>query len=48
LPWKIYCLVLNCIKAIIYIRTNFCHDLANVKENSYASFQIFYHNKILN
>jgi hypothetical protein len=42
-----YCLVLACIKATIHIRPlRFCHDLANIKENSYASFQIFHNNKI--
>ncbi len=31
LPCKIYCLVLACIKAIIYIRLlSFCHDRANI------------------
>ncbi len=47
LPCSTYCLVLACIKATIYIRPlRFCHDLANIKKNSYASFQIFHNNKI--
>jgi hypothetical protein len=47
LPCKIYCLVLACIKVITHIRPlNFCHDIAKVLQNSYASFQIFPNNKI--
>ncbi len=39
LPFKIYCLVLACIRAIIHIRPlSFCHDKANLQENSYIRF----------
>ncbi len=39
--------LLACIKAIFRIRTlRFCHDIANISKNSYASLKIFHNNKI--
>ncbi len=47
LPRKVYCLILACSKSNIQTRPlNFCHDIASIAENSYASLQIF-HNYIL-
>jgi hypothetical protein len=43
-------LFLVCINAIknIHIRPlSFCHDIATIQENNYASFKIFHFNKIL-
>jgi hypothetical protein len=44
---KIYCHVLACTKAIIPNRLlGFCHDIVNIQENSYTSFQSFHNNTI--
>jgi len=45
LPCKVYCHIFAPIKAFIHMRPlRFCHAIANIKENSYASLQIFFHN----